>query len=82
MLSLLQANEVLLAGRKLTAVEACNYGFVTEVFPQAEFQKEVDKRMKHLASLPPKVTIPMFVLFMLSLFFFDLRCMRKNIDIV
>ncbi|CAB3981762.1 enoyl- delta isomerase 2, mitochondrial isoform X3 [Paramuricea clavata] len=49
-----KANEVLLAGRKLNAVEACNCGLVTEVFPQAEFEKEVNKRMKHLTGLPPK----------------------------
>ena len=49
-----KAHEVLLAGRKLNAVEACNYGLVTEVFPQAEFEKEVNKRMKYLAKLPPK----------------------------
>jgi peroxisomal 3,2-trans-enoyl-CoA isomerase len=47
----------LLAGRKLNAVEACNYGLVTEVFPEAEFEKEVNKRMKYLAGLPPKVCI-------------------------
>lgn len=49
-----KAQEVLLAGRKLTAVEACNYGLVTEVFPHADFQKEVEQRMKHIAGLPPK----------------------------
>ena len=47
----------MLAGRKLNAVEACNYGLVTEVFPQAEFETEVNKRMKYLAGLPPKVCI-------------------------
>ena len=48
---------MLLAGRKLNAVEACDYGLVTEVFPQAEFESEVDKRMKYLAGLPPKVCV-------------------------
>ena len=47
----------MLAGRKLNAVEACNYGLVTEVFPQAEFETEVNKRMKYLAGLPPKVYV-------------------------
>ena len=55
-----QAHEVLLAGRKLTAVEALNCGFVTEVIPQAEFEKEVDKKMKHLVSLPPNVSVVMY----------------------
>ena len=50
-----QANEVLLAGKKLTAVEACNYGLITEVFPQAEFHTDVKKRMIHLVGLPPQV---------------------------
>ena len=39
------------------AVEACNYGLVTQVFPQAEFDREVKKRMKHLVGLPPKVRL-------------------------
>ncbi|XP_046853987.1 enoyl-CoA delta isomerase 2-like [Xenia sp. Carnegie-2017] len=49
-----QANEMLLAGKKLTAVEACNYGLVTEVIPQAGFEKEINNRMKYVAALPPK----------------------------
>ena len=52
-----QSEYVLLAGRKLSAVEACNYGLVTEVFPHAEFEREVNKRMRHLAALPPKVSV-------------------------
>ena len=55
--NIFQAHEVLLAGRKLSAVEACNYGLVTEVFPQAEFETEVNKRMKNLAGLPPNVSL-------------------------
>ena len=46
-----QANEMLLVGKKLTAVEACNYGLVTEVIPQAEFKKEINNIMKYMAAL-------------------------------
>ncbi|XP_028392030.1 enoyl-CoA delta isomerase 2, mitochondrial-like [Dendronephthya gigantea] len=49
-----KAHEVLLAGKKLNAVEACNYGLVTEVIPQAEFEREVNKKMKYMAGLPPQ----------------------------
>ena len=47
----------MLAGKKLTAVEACDYGLVTEVFPHAQFEAEVNKRMKNLAALPAKVCV-------------------------
>ena len=57
LLNIFQAHEVLLAGRKLSAVEACNYGLVTQVFPHAQFDREVKKRMKHLVGLPPKVRL-------------------------
>ncbi|XP_046843627.1 enoyl-CoA delta isomerase 2-like [Xenia sp. Carnegie-2017] len=40
--------------KKMTAVEACNYGLVTEVIPQAEIEKEINNRMKYMAALPPK----------------------------
>ena len=53
--------------KKLTAVEACNYGLVTEVIPQAEFEKEINNRMKYMAALPPKVaqiwTLPLLLRF-------------------
>ena len=47
----------MLAGKKLNVVEASNYGLVTEVIPQAEFEKEVNKRMKYMAGLPPQVCV-------------------------
>ena len=47
----------MLAGKKLKAVEACDYGLVTEVFPQAEFEKEVNKRVKYMAGLPHQVCV-------------------------
>lgn len=49
-----RANEVLLGGRKLTAQEAFDRGLVTDVIPQGEFRDFIEKKSKHLASLPPK----------------------------
>ncbi|XP_046843628.1 enoyl-CoA delta isomerase 2-like [Xenia sp. Carnegie-2017] len=40
--------------KKLTAIEACNYGLVTEIIPQAEIETEINNRMKYMAALPPK----------------------------
>jgi enoyl-CoA hydratase/carnithine racemase len=51
----LQASEVLLYGRKLSAVEANNWGLTSDVIPHSNFRDEVNKRSKHLASLPPEV---------------------------
>ena len=50
----LQANEVLLVGHKLTAVEAYERGLVTRVFPAQEFQDRV-KIISRVAGLPPMV---------------------------
>ncbi|XP_070575750.1 enoyl-CoA delta isomerase 2-like [Ptychodera flava] len=47
-----KANEVLLFGRKMTAKEALERGFVAEVFPDSQFQTEVQKRIKEYAGLP------------------------------
>lgn len=52
----LQASEVLLFNKKLTAVEASDLGLVTEVFPDASFQAEVWPRLKNYGKLPPKVS--------------------------
>lgn len=49
-----KANEVLLAGRKLTAQEAFDRGLVTDVIPQHEFNQTLEEKLKYLASLPPK----------------------------
>lgn len=53
---LLQACEMLLFNKKLTAVEACDLGLVTEVFPDSSFQSEVWSRLKSYGKLPPKVS--------------------------
>jgi len=47
-----RANEVLLAGRKLTAKEAFDRGLVTDVFPGGEFRDIVNKKVRHLSTLP------------------------------
>jgi peroxisomal 3,2-trans-enoyl-CoA isomerase len=49
-----RASEVLLYGRKLSAVEANNWGLTSDVIPHSNFRDEVNKRSKHLASLPPE----------------------------
>ncbi|XP_033841981.1 enoyl-CoA delta isomerase 2, mitochondrial [Periophthalmus magnuspinnatus] len=48
-----KACEMLLFNKKLTAVQACDLGLVTEVFPDSSFQKEVWTRLKAYAQLPP-----------------------------
>ncbi|XP_068160065.1 enoyl-CoA delta isomerase 2 [Antennarius striatus] len=48
-----KASELLLFNRKLTAVQACGAGLVTEVFPDSSFQTEVWPRLKAYAQLPP-----------------------------
>ena len=46
---------MLLAGRKLTAMEAHQYGLVTDVIPHDNFQEEIERRVQALGKLPPKV---------------------------
>lgn len=48
------ANEVLLLGRKLSAAEALQCGFVSNVFSDPFFAEEVLKRARTMASFPPK----------------------------
>ncbi|XP_017259717.1 enoyl-CoA delta isomerase 2, mitochondrial [Kryptolebias marmoratus] len=47
-----KASEMLLFNKKLTAVQACELGLVTEVFPDSSFQSEVWTRLKAYAELP------------------------------
>uniref|UniRef100_A0A8D1DX66 Enoyl-CoA delta isomerase 2 n=1 Tax=Sus scrofa TaxID=9823 RepID=A0A8D1DX66_PIG len=49
----LDAAEMLIFGKKLTAREALAQGLVTAVFPDDTFQKEVWARLKAYAKLPP-----------------------------
>lgn len=46
---------MLLAGRKLTAMEAHQCGLVTDVILHNNFQGEIERRVQALAKLPPKV---------------------------
>ncbi len=48
---------MLLAGCKLTALEARDCGLVTAVFPHDKFTEEVQNRVQAMAKLPPKVII-------------------------
>ncbi len=53
---LLQAKEMLLLNRKLTAQEALDRGLLTEVYPDNVFQEEAWKRVREIAKLPPNVS--------------------------
>ena len=54
----LQANEILMAGAKLSATEAYERGLVTRVFPKEELQQKLKETVQYIASLPPKVRLP------------------------
>lgn len=49
-----KANEMLLFNKKISAQHACDVGLVTEVFPDASFQKEIWPRLQAYAKLPVK----------------------------
>lgn len=51
-----QAMEVLLLGRKFTAHEAADWGLVSQVFPDNEFQEKVAKKLKVMAQMPKGVS--------------------------
>ena len=53
----MQANEVLLAGKKLTAEEALDRNLLTKVIPDASFEKVIEEKLQYLASLPPMVLV-------------------------
>ncbi|XP_070575753.1 chromodomain Y-like protein 2 [Ptychodera flava] len=48
------ANEMLLAGRKLTALEACQKGLVSQVFWPTSFMQEVIPRLQNMAATSGK----------------------------
>jgi len=52
-----KATEMLLFNKKITAVEACQLGFVTEIFPDATLQSEIWPRLKEISELPVKSMI-------------------------
>ncbi|KAJ8277026.1 hypothetical protein GJAV_G00070630 [Gymnothorax javanicus] len=52
MMGVAKASEMLLFNKKLTAVEACQRGLVSEVFPDSTFQTEVWARVEAYAQLP------------------------------
>lgn len=52
---MLQANELLLGGRKLTAQEACLKGLVSQVLWPATFTQEVMLRIKELVAVDSQV---------------------------
>ncbi|XP_070575756.1 enoyl-CoA delta isomerase 2-like isoform X2 [Ptychodera flava] len=47
-----KANELLLFGKPITAAQACERGLVAEVFPDSQFQTEIQKKLKEYAGLP------------------------------
>lgn len=53
---MLQANELLLSGRKLTAQEACSKGLVSQVLWPGTFTQEVMLRIKELVAVDSLVS--------------------------
>ncbi len=47
-----RASEILLLGEKMTARQALDWGIVTRVFPEAEFERGVADFVGHLAQMP------------------------------
>ena len=52
----LQANELLLAGRKITAIEAYQIGLVSQVFWPTSMMQEVIPRLQNMSSYSAKVS--------------------------
>ena len=59
---------MLLTERQITAQEACDGGLVTRIFSEDRFRDEVDKVVKHMASLPPQVHI-IFICYIITVGF-------------
>ncbi|XP_045192755.2 chromodomain Y-like protein isoform X2 [Mercenaria mercenaria] len=49
------ANELLVGGRKITAIEACQLGFVSQVYWPTSMMQEVIPRVQHMALVSGKV---------------------------
>jgi enoyl-CoA hydratase/carnithine racemase len=45
----------MLRGRTISAAEADAWGLISDVIPHSQFTEEVEKRVKHLSTLPPLV---------------------------
>ncbi|XP_028297194.1 chromodomain Y-like protein isoform X2 [Gouania willdenowi] len=54
-MGLASANELLLSGRKLTALEACSKGLVSQILWPGTFNQEVMLRIKELVAVDPSV---------------------------
>jgi len=54
-LSVLQANELLIGCRKITAIEACQLGLVSQVYWPTSMMQEVIPRIQQMALLSSKV---------------------------
>jgi enoyl-CoA hydratase/carnithine racemase len=52
-----QANELLIGGRKITAIEACQLGLVSQVFWPTSIMQEVIPRIENMALQSGKVII-------------------------
>ena len=46
---------MLLFGRKITGREARDWGLITEVYSDATFEQDIEKRLKEMAELPKQV---------------------------
>ena len=70
---------MLLFGRQITAKTACEWGFVTEVFPHNTFKKEVGERVAKLATLPPEVRFRLIFFYVQGnlLYFLRFLCLKK-----
>ncbi len=53
----IQAAEMLLFGKKITAQEACERNLVAKVFPSATFERDAWKMVEAYAQLPPQVCV-------------------------
>lgn len=61
---LIQANELLLSGRKLTAQEACSKGLVSQVLWPGTFTQEVMLRIRELVTVDSMVSCTLYLLCM------------------
>ena len=46
---------MLLFGRKITGRQARDWGLITEVYPDATFEQDIENRLKEIAELPKQV---------------------------